>query len=84
MEYRLSESENSRFPGCPRSRQAEDPGIRIRIVAAYIRYASEPEVRVELALNGSTYTGQARYDASNPVEAAMAAFLNALSPDGPR
>ena len=60
---------------------ADKPRIResrIRIVAAYIRYASEPEVRVELALNGSTYTGQARYDASNPVEAAMAAFLNAF------
>ena len=60
---------------------ADKPRIResrIRIVAAYIRYASEPEVRVELALNGSTYTGQARYYASNPVEAAMAAFLNAF------
>ncbi|NLA57890.1 MAG: hypothetical protein GX855_03165 [Firmicutes bacterium] len=57
----------------PRVREA-----RIRIVAAYIRYTSEPEVRVELALNESTYTGQARYDASDPTGSATAAFLNAF------
>ena len=51
---------------------------RIRIVAAYIRYTSEPEVRVELALNESIYTGQARYDASNPTASATSAFLDAF------
>ncbi len=51
---------------------------RIRIVAAYIRYTPQPEVRVELAFNGSNYGGQARYDAADPTGAAAAAFIEAF------
>ena len=55
---------------------------RIRIMAAYIRYLPEPEVCVELELNGSTYSAHAPYDAADPARSAIEAFLEAFHPMG--
>ena len=51
---------------------------RIRIIAAYIRYSPEPHVKVELDLGSSVYSGQAPYDAADPIESAIQAFSQAF------
>ncbi|HHV94141.1 MAG TPA: hypothetical protein GXX47_06370 [Firmicutes bacterium] len=63
------------FPAPEKPKNGEP---RIRIVAAYLRYAPQPEVRVELAFRESMYTGQAPYDASDLPGAATAAFIDAF------
>ncbi len=55
---------------------------RIRIIAAYIRYSPAPQVRVELGLGSSTYSGQVPYDESSPTESAIDAFLEAFHQTG--
>ncbi|NMB46555.1 MAG: hypothetical protein GX998_09125 [Firmicutes bacterium] len=75
IDYRKVKVVDSLETDEPRPREREP---RVRIIAAYVRYFPEPQVRVELNLGSSTYSGEAPFDDAHPSESTIAAFLRAF------